>query len=74
MTLESVGVLKTSLVLASIRGTPSASVQRTRLPTTDDMSGLESFKVLADRKKTIDNRESSAFMESALPSEPTRRR
>ena len=70
MTPESVGVLKTSLVLGKHSGQHAFRKRLNELgyrPTDEEMSGLfESFKVLADRKKTIEDRDLVALMESAL--------
>ncbi len=69
MTPESVGVLKTALVLGKHSGQHAFRKRLAELgyqPTEDELRDLfEAFKVVADRKKTIEDRDLVALMESA---------
>ena len=72
MTPESVGVMKTSLVLGKHSGQHAFQRRIEELgykPTPEQQQQLfEAFKVLADRKKTIEDRDLVALMESTSAS------
>ena len=74
MTPESVGVLKTALVLGKHSGQHAFVKRLDELgyqPTPQQIQQLfETFKILADRKKTIEDRDLIALMESASAATP----